>query len=169
MATTAPPEALAVRTTVPRVTIVAATAFLLAGTLRLTAGAEELGLSAGFAVAFFVLAAAQIGYGVSLSIGSRRALSVPAVTAAMVISLGLVGLWLVATTTVVPLYPLMTGGYPVDVLDLGTTLLEIVGVFALCRSLAPPWRGRVALGVGIAVAVAWVAWVVVVVVNGLSN
>jgi hypothetical protein len=169
MATTTSPEVLAVRSALPRTTIVAATTFLLAGAIRLTAGAEELGLSAAFAVAFFVLAVAQIGYGVLLTMGSRRALSAPAVATAMSVNLGLIGLWLVATTTTVPIYPLMTGGYPVDVLDLGTILLQIVGVLALRRSLPQSTRGRVTLVVGGLVAAAWLIWVVIVLHTGLSN
>jgi hypothetical protein len=169
MATTTSPELVSTRTTMPRTTVVAATTFLLAGTLRLTAGAEQFGLSLGFAVFFFTVAAAQIGYGVWLSAGSRRALSTPVATAAMIISLGFVGLWLIATTATVPIYPLMTGGFAVDVFDLGTALLELVGVVALCRSLPQPTRRRVALTLVGLVAVAWMVWVVIIVSNGLHN
>lgn len=169
MATTTSPELLAVRTTLPRTVVVAATAFLLAGTLRLTTAAEQLGLSMTFAVFFFVLAAAQIGYGILLSIGSRRAMSVPAAVTAMVLSLGLVALWLIATTSTVPLYPLMNGGFAVDVLDLGTSILQVTSVVALCRSLAQPARRRVTISLVSLVAAAWVVWVVIITVVGLQN
>ena len=62
--------------------VVAATACVLAGALRLTAGAEQLGLSLGFAVLFVVVAVAQIGFGVVLGVGARWATTtVAAVTA----------------------------------------------------------------------------------------
>ena len=149
--------------------MVAATAFVIAGALRLTAASEQLGLSAWFAVFFFVVAAAQIAYGVLVSIGSPRATSAPAVFAASAISLGLVGLWLVATTATVPIYPLMNGALAVDVIDLSTALLEMIGVAALCKSLPQPARGRVTWTLVALVAAAWLVWVFVIVTNGLTD
>jgi hypothetical protein len=163
------PELVAVRTSLPRTTIVAATAFVLAGALRLTAGAEQLGLSAGFATLFFVAAAGQIGFGVLLSVGSRRATAVPVAVAAMVISLAFVGLWLVATTATVPIYPLMNGALAVDVVDLATALLEITSVVALCRSMPQPTRRRVVWGLTGLVCAGWLLWAVIVVTTGLSD
>ena len=169
MATTTPTRLPAVATTLSRSAIVAATAFVLAGALRLTGAAVQLGLSSGFAVFFFVVAAAQIGYGVLLSIGSRRAMATLTATAAMVLTLALLGLWLVVTTATTPLYPLMTGPYPIDVIDLSTAILELTSVVALCRSLAQPARRRVTWTLVGLVAAAWLVWVGLVVASGLAD
>lgn len=169
MAMTAPPQLPATGAVLPRSAVIAATACVLAGALRLTAGAEQLGLSTGFAVLYFVVAGAQIGFGVLLGVGERRATVTPVAAAAMVITLVLVGLWLVATTATVPIYPLMNGPYPVDVIDLSTAALEVTSVIALCRSLPRPARGRVGWTlIGLTVA-AWLVWVVIIAVAGLSN
>ncbi|HEY1573272.1 MAG TPA: hypothetical protein VGG05_18160 [Pseudonocardiaceae bacterium] len=169
MATTAPPQLPAVTTNLPRSAVVAATACVLAGALRLTTGAEQLGLSLGFAVLFFVVAAAQIGFGVVLGVGARWATTTVAAITAMVITLGLVDLWLVATTATAPIYPVMNGPYPVDVIDLATAILELTSVAALCRSLPHPTRRRVGWGmIGLAV-VAWLLWVGVIATLGLSD
>ncbi|HEX3589002.1 MAG TPA: hypothetical protein VHV74_05165 [Pseudonocardiaceae bacterium] len=168
MTTTTQPLSAA-STSLSRSAVVAATAFVLAGTLRLTAASEQLGLSAGFAVLFFVVAAAQIGYGVALGRGTRRATATPVATAAMVITLALIGLWLVVTTATTPIYPLMTGPYPIDVIDLGTAVLEITSIIALCRSLPQPARRRVAWALVILTAVAWLVWGGIVAVAGLSD
>jgi hypothetical protein len=152
-----------------RATIVAATAFVLTGALRLATAAEQLGLDTGFAVLFFAAAVVQIGFGVLLSVGSRRANSTPVLVAAMVITLGFVGLWLVATVATVPVYPLMNGPYPVDVLDLGTALLELTSIAAICRSMPQRTRRRVVWGLIGLVSAAWLVWAVVVAVAGLSD
>jgi hypothetical protein len=157
----------AVRTSLSRSAIVAATAFVLAGALRLAAATEQVGLSVGFGVLFLIVAVAQIGFGVLVSIGSRRAMATPAAVAAMVITLAFLGLWLVATLSTVPLYPVMNGPYPVDVLDLGTAILEVTSVVALCRSLPQPTRRRVAWGLVGLVSAAWMVWSVITVVYGL--
>ena len=169
MATTAPPRLSTVATDPPRSAVVAATAFALAGALRLTAATEQLGLSAGFAVLFYIVAVAQIGFGVLLGVGARRAMHTSTATAAMVITLALVGLWMIATTAVVPIYPLMNGGYPVDAIDLATAILELTSVIALCRSLPPPTRRRVAWTLVGLVAAAWLIWAGVVVAAGAAN
>lgn len=167
MATT--PQLSAVRTGLPRSIVIAATAFVIAGALRLTAATEELGLSAGFVAAFAIVAAAQIGYGVLLGIGSRRAMSTAVTVSVMVISLAFVGLWLVATTATVPIYPLMNGGFAVDVVDLVTAMLEVTAVLALGRSMPQPTRGRVKWTlIGLAGA-AWLVWGVIVVLNGITD
>ncbi|HEX5119208.1 MAG TPA: hypothetical protein VFW65_28800 [Pseudonocardiaceae bacterium] len=169
MAATAPPRLPALDIDLPRSAVVAATAFVLAGALRLAAGAEQLGLSSGFAILFFLVAIAQIGFGVLLGVGMRQAMSMIAATAAMVMTLILVGLWLVATTATVPIYPLMNGPYPVDVIDLATALLEVTSVVALCRSLPQPARRRVGWTlIGLVVA-AWLVWVGIVATVGLTD
>lgn len=167
MTTTSPLSA--VRTSLSRPVVVAATAFVLAGALRLTTAAEEVGLSVGFGMLFLVAAVAQIGFGVLLSIGARRAMATPAAVAAMVITLGFIGLWLVASLSIVPLYPIMNGPYPIDVLDLGTALLEVTSIVALCRSLPQPTRGRVAWSLVGLVAASWMVWSIITVVSGLTN
>lgn len=169
MATTAPPRLSTVATEPPRSGVVAATAFALAGALRLTAATEQLGLSAGFAVLFYVVAIAQIGFGVLLGVGARRAMNTATATVAMVITLALVGLWLVATTATVPIYPLMNGGYPVDAIDLATAILELTSVIALCRSLPPPARRRVGWTLIGLVAAAWLIWVGIVAAAGIAD
>lgn len=166
---TATPPLSAVRTSLSRPVIVAATAFVLAGTLRLAASTEQIGLSVGFGVLFFVAAVAQIGFGVLLSIGYRRATATPVAVAAMVVTLGFLGLWLVVTLSTVPLYPVMNGPYPIDVLDLATALLEITSVIALCRSLPQPTRGRVAWSLVGLVSAAWMTWTIVAVVSGILH
>lgn len=167
--TTTAPQASAIETGMPRSAVVAATAFALAGALRLTAATVQLDLSAGFAVFFFVVAAGQIGYGILVGIGARRATTTFTATAAMVLTLALVGLWLVATTATTPVYPLMTGPYPVDVIDLGTAVLELTSVVALCKSVPQPARRRVTWGLVGLVALAWLVWVAIVVTNGLLD
>ncbi|WP_027943341.1 hypothetical protein [Amycolatopsis taiwanensis] len=166
---TASSQLSAVRTSLSRSVIVAATAFVLAGALRLTAAAEQLGVSVGFGVLFFVAAVAQIAFGVLLSIGGRRTTATPVAVAAMMITLVFIGLWLVATLSMVPLYPIMNGPYPIDVLDLGSAILEATSVVALCRSLPQPARRRVAWSLVGLVSVAWLVWSVIVVGSGLSN
>jgi hypothetical protein len=168
MATTTP-QVPTIGTSMPHSGVVAATAFALAGALRLTAATVQLDLSAGFAVFFFVVAAGQIGYGILLGIGAHRAMTTFTATAAMVITLALVGLWLVATTATTPVYPLMTGPYPVDVIDLGTAVLELTSVVALCKSLPQPARRRVTWTLVGLVALVWLAWVAIVVTNGLLD
>lgn len=169
MAATTPPQLSAVETGLPRSAVVAATASMLAGTLRLTAGAEQFGLSSGFALLFLVVAVAQIGFGVMLSVGARRVMSTLVATVAMVITLALVGLWLVATTATVPIYPLMNGPYPIDVIDLSTAILEVTSVIALCWSLPQPIRGRVAWTLIGLVAAAWLVWAGVITAVSLSD
>ncbi len=168
MAATATPLP-AVWTSVPRSTMVAATAFALAGVLRLTTAIEQVGLDVGFTVLFFVVAAAQIGFGLLLGVGNRRAATTPVLVTAMVITLAFVALWLVATTATVPLYPLLNGPYPVDVLDLGAAILEVTSVVVLCRSLPDGLRRRVVWGLVGLVAAAWLVWVVIVTMSGLSD
>jgi hypothetical protein len=169
MTTTASPRVSAVPTGPPRSVVVAATAFLLAGALRLTTAAEQFGLDVGFAVLFFAVAAAQIGFGVLLGVGVRRATATPANVAAMVVTLGFIGLWLVATTATVPTYPLLNGPYPVDVLDLGSAVLEVTSIVALCGSLPRRTRHRVVWGLVGLVGAAWLTWVVLIVTAGLSD
>lgn len=166
---TASPQLSAVRTSLSRSVIVAATAFVLAGALRLTAATEQIGLSVGFWALFFVAAVAQIGFGVLLSIGSRRATATPVAVAAMVITLVFIGLWLVATLSTVPSYPIMNGPYPFDVLDLGTAIFEATSIVALCRSLRQPTRRRVAWSLIGLVSAAWMIWSIIVVVSGLAH
>jgi hypothetical protein len=166
-ATVTPPPA--VWTSLPRSTTVAATAFILAGALRLTTAIEQIGLDVGFTTLFFVVAVAQIGFGLLLGVGARRATATPVVVTAMVVTLAFVALWLVATTATVPLYPLLNGPYPIDVLDLGSAVLEVTGVVALCRPLAPQLRRRVVWGLVGLVAAAWLVWTVVVTVSALTN
>ena len=74
-----------------------------------------------------------------------------------------------ATTAVVPRYPLLNGPYPVDVLDLGSAILEATAVVALCRSLPRQTRRRVVWGLIGLVSAAWLVWVVIVTVAGLSD
>jgi hypothetical protein len=169
MAAPATPQLLAVRSTLPRSTIVASAAFVLAGGLRLASASEQLTLSLGYAAFFLVVAAAQITYGVMIGGGSRRAAATPYAVTAMLISLGLIGLWLVATTATVPIYPLMNGSLAVDVIDLGSTLLEATAVFALCRSLPVSQRRKVVWTLVGLVATAWLVWTVIVTVTGLSD
>jgi hypothetical protein len=169
MVATATPQRLAVRTSLPRSTVVAATAFVLAGALRLTTAVEQLGLDVGFAVFFLAVAVAQTGFGALLSTGGRRTATTPVKVTAAVITVGLIGLWLAATTAVVPRYPLLNGPYPVDVLDLGSAILEATAVVALCRSLPGQTRRRVVWGLIGLVSAAWLVWVVIVTVAGLSD
>lgn len=158
-----------VRTTLPRSTIVAAAAFIVAGALRLTAATEQLGLSTGFAILFYVVAAAQIGFGLVLSAGTRPTPPTPVAMAAMVVSLGFIGLWLVATTALVPTYPLMNSPYPIDVVDLGTAVLEATSVVALCKSMPQPTRQRVVWTLVGLIAAAWLVWAGIIMVRGLSD
>ncbi|HEX3647387.1 MAG TPA: hypothetical protein VHV49_03110 [Pseudonocardiaceae bacterium] len=169
MARTTSPQLSAVTADLPRAVVVAATAFVLAGALRLTAGAEQLGLSSGFAVLFFVVAAAQIAFGALLGVGAHRVRTTVVVVVAMVITLVLFGLWFVATTATVPTYPLMNGPYPVDVVDLTTAVLEVTSVIALCRSLPQPTRRRVAWTMIGLVVTAWLVWVGIITATGLSD
>ncbi|HEX3647986.1 MAG TPA: hypothetical protein VHV49_06125 [Pseudonocardiaceae bacterium] len=169
MAVTTPPALPAVRTTLSRSVMVAATAFVLAGALRLTTSAEQLGLSLGLAALFFVVAVVQIAFGLLLAIGTPRLTTTPVAYTAMVITLGLIGSWLLVTTTTVPLYPLMNGDFAVDVLDLAAALLELTAIIALGRSLPERTRSRVVWSLVGLVSAAWLAWVVVVVVSGLTN
>lgn len=169
MAVTATPELSAVRTSLPRATVVAAAAFVLAGALRLTAAAEQLTLSKSLAVAFFVVAAVQIGFGLLLSSGWRRATTVPVAVTAMVATMAFIGLWLVATTSTVPLYPIMNGPYAVDVVDLGAAVMEVTSIVALCKSLPEKYRRRVMWSMVGLIAVAWAVWSVVVIMSGLSD
>lgn len=162
---TASSQLSAVRTSLSRSVIVAATAFVLAGALRLTAAVEQLGLSMGFWLLFFVAALAQIGFGVLLSIGSRRATATPVAVAATVITLVFIGMWLVSTLSAIPLHPIMNGPYPFDVLDLGTAILEVTSVVALCTSMPQPTRRRVAWGLVGLVSAAWMAWSIIVVAS----
>jgi hypothetical protein len=169
MAAIASSQLSTVRTSLPRPIVVAATAFVLAGALRLTTAAEQIGLDVGFTVLFLAVAAAQIGFGVLLSVGIQRVRTTPVVVAAMVISLAFISLWLVATTATVPTYPLLNGPYPVDVMDLGAAVLEATSIVALCRSLPQPTRRRVVWGMIGLMAAAWLLWVVLVSVAGLSD
>ena len=170
MATTAPlPPQSVSQANLPRSAVVAATAFVLAGALRLTAGAEQLGLSTGFAVLFFVVAVAQVGFGVLVGVGSRRASTTVVAVTAMVITLALVGLWMVATTATTPIYPLMNGPYPVDAIDLSTAVLELTSVIALCRSLPPQTRRRVGWVLVGLVAAAWLVWAGIVAAISLAD
>lgn len=167
MAVTVSPPA--VRSTLPRSVTVAATVFVVTGALRLTTAAEQLGLSAGLAALFFVVAAAQIAFGLALAAGVPRMTSTPVAITAMVITLAFIAGWLVVTTSTVPLYPLMNGDFAVDVLDLAAAILELTGVVALCRSLPQQTRPRVVWTlVGMASA-AWLLWVVIAVIAGLAN
>jgi hypothetical protein len=169
MAVTATPELSAVRTSLSRPIVVAAAAFVLAGALRLTAAAEQLTLSKGLAVAFFVVAVVQIGFGLVLSSGWRRATTLPVAVTAMVVTMGFIGVWLVATTATVPLYPIMNGPYAVDVVDLGAAIMEVTSIVALCKSLPETYRRRVVWSLVGLIAVAWAVWSVVVVTSGLSD
>jgi hypothetical protein len=162
-------QRLAVRTNLPRMTIVAASAFVLAGALRLTTAVEQIGLDVGFAVFFLAVAVAQLGFGALLSVGARRVMTVPVQVATMVVTLGLVALWFAATTAVVPRYPLLNGPYPVDVLDLGSAILETTAVVALCRALPARTRRRVVWSLVGLVSAAWLVWVVIITVAGLSD
>ncbi|HEX3589380.1 MAG TPA: hypothetical protein VHV74_07095 [Pseudonocardiaceae bacterium] len=163
------PQLSAVRTSLPRPIVVAATAFVIAGALRLTAAIEQLGLSAAYVVVFGVVAVAQISFGVLLAVGSRRATNTVVAVAAMVISLAFVGVWLVATTATVPIYPLMNSGFAVDVIDLATAILEVTSVVALVRSMPQPMRGRVKWTLIGLIAVAWLVWGIIIATNGLSD
>jgi hypothetical protein len=169
MAAITTPQLSAVRTSLSRPIVVAATGFVLSGALRLTTAAEQLGLDVGFLVFFCTVAAAQIGFGVLLGIGVRRMRTTPVVVAAMVISLAFIGLWLVATTATIPTYPLLNGPYAVDVMDLGAAILEATSVVALCGSLPRQTRRRVVWGLIGLVAAAWLVWGVIVTVAGLSD
>jgi hypothetical protein len=169
MAAIASSQLSTVRTSLPRPVVVAATAFVLAGALRLTTAVEQIGLDVRFTVLFIVVAAAQTGFGILLSVGVRRVRTTPVVVAAMVMSLAFIGLWLVATTATVPEYPLLNGPYPVDVLDLGSAILEAISIVALCKSLPQQLRRRVTWSLISLMAVAWLVWVVLVSVAGLSD
>jgi hypothetical protein len=166
--TTAPSPTL-VRTTIPRSVIVAAAAFLIAGALRMTAATELLRLSPTFAALFYVVAIAQLGFGLALVAGTRPTPSTPVAVTAMVITLGFIGVWLVATTAMVPIYPLMNGPYPIDVIDLGTAVLEGTSVVALARSMPPATRRKVVWTLVGLIAAAWLIWIGIIVSHGLSD
>lgn len=167
--TTAPQPLSVVRTTVPLSVVVAAAAFIIAGALRMTAATELLRLSPTFATLFYVVAAAQIGFGLALVAGNRPTPTTAVATTAMVISLGFIGSWLVVTTAMVPLYPLMNGPYPIDVVDLATAVLEAVSVVALSRAMPPATRRKVVWSLVGLVGAAWLIWVGIIASNGLAN
>lgn len=168
-AATTAPRLSALRTSLPRSTTIAAAAFLIAGALRLTAATELLGLSAAFAVSFYLVAAAQLGFGLLLATGTRPRPRLPVALTAMVLTLGFVGLWLVATTATVPIYPLMNSPYPIDVLDLGTAVLEVTSVVALCKSFPHPTRRRIGWTLVGLCAAAWLVWLAIIVTHGLTD
>lgn len=169
MAVTTTPLLPAVRTTLPRSVVVASTAFVLTGVLRMATAAEQLSLSGALAALFFVVAAAQIGFGLLLGAGVRRVTSTPVAFTAMLVTLALIGAWLVVTTTTVPLYPLMNGDFAVDVLDLAGAILELTAVVALCRSQPERIRPRVTWSLVGIVSSAWLTWVIIAVVSGLTH
>jgi hypothetical protein len=158
-----------VRTTVPRSIVVAAAAFIIAGALRMTAATELLRLSPTFAVIFYLVAAAQIGFGLALVAGNRPTPTTTVATTAMVICLVFIGSWLVVTTAMVPLYPLMNGPYPIDVVDLATAVLEAISVVALSRAIPPATRRKVVWTLVALVGAAWLIWSGIIVSHGLSN
>jgi hypothetical protein len=167
--TPAPPELSVLRTTLPLSVVVAAAAFIITGALRMTAATELLQLSPTFAVIFYLVAAAQLGFGLVLVAGKRPAPTTTVATTAMVICLGFIGAWLVVTTAMVPLYPLMNGPYPIDVVDLATTVLEAVSVVALSRAIPPATRRKVVWTLVALVGAAWLIWIGIIAWNGLSN
>jgi hypothetical protein len=169
VAVTATPQLPAVRTTLPRSVVVAATAFVLTGVLLMATAAEQLSLSGALAALFFVIAAAQIGFGLLLGAGVRRVTSTPVAFTAMLVTLALIGAWLVVTTTTVPLYPLMNGDFAVDVLDLAGAILELTAVVALCRAQPERIRPRVTWSLVGIVSSAWLIWVVIAVISGLTH
>ncbi|HEX5406682.1 MAG TPA: hypothetical protein VFX16_30785 [Pseudonocardiaceae bacterium] len=169
MAAIAPSQLSTVRTSLPRPIVIAATAFVLAGALRFTTAIEQVGLDVAFPVLFVVVAAAQVAFGALLSIDVQRLRTTPVVVSAMVASLAFIALWLVATTATVPEYPLLNGPYPVDVMDASAAVLEAISIVALCKSLPQPTRRRVMWGMIILMAGAWLVWVVIISVAGLSD
>jgi hypothetical protein len=169
MAAIASSQLSTVRTGLPRPIVVAATAFVLAGALRLTTAVEQIGLDVVFTTLFIVVAVAQIGFGVVLSVGVRRARTAPVVVSAMVVTLAFIALWLFVTTATVPQYPLLNGPYPVDVMDLGSAVLEVTSIVALSKSLPQQLRRRVTWSLIGLMAVAWLVWGILVTVAGLSD